>query len=113
MGIYDSSIHLTRPSTIAQTPNNNDSFDSSKLPSNEKHLSKNLNSSVNIDKKNTKKLNMANLNIDFLRKHNYSKNAKSKKNFNKEQMNKISFNKGINTSKTVDKKQIYNNLETT
>ena len=42
MGIYDSSIQLTRPNAITQTPNNNDSFDSSKLLPNFNRLSKNL-----------------------------------------------------------------------
>ena len=115
MGIYDSSIQLTRPNTITQTPNNNDSFDSSKILPNFNRLSKNLKeiSSAIIDKKNTKKYNITNLNIDYSKKHNYSKNTQYKKNFTKEQMNKISFTKGINTSKTVDKKKINNNSEIT
>ena len=115
MGIYDSSIKLTRSNTITQTPNNNDSFDSSKLLPNINQLSKNLKeiSSAIVDKKNTKKFNISNLNKDYPKKHNYSKNAKSKKNFNKEQMNKISFIKGINSSKTTEKKKVNNNSETT
>ena len=115
MGIYDSSIQLTRPNAITQTPNNNDSFDSSKLLPNFNRLSKNLKeiSSAIIDKKNTKKYNITNLNIDYSKKHNYSKNTQYKKSVTKEQMNKISFTKGINTSKTVDKKKINNNSEIT
>ena len=109
MGVCDSSINMPKLNTKTPSPNHYDSFESSVLISNKNNLTKNLKDliSLNTDKKNLNKLNITNSN------NSVSNQSNSKKNLINNKMNKISSFKGINTSKTVDKKQLNNNLNFT
>ena len=109
MGVCDSSINMPKLNTQTPSPNHYDSFESSVLISNNNNLKKNLKeiTSSNIDKKNLSKLIITNSN------NSISNQSNSKKNLINNKMSKISYFKGINTSKTVDKKKLNNNLNFT
>ena len=110
MGVCDSSINLDKPNTITPSPNHYESLEYSKITSNKNNLSNNFKEilATNLIKKDTRKLNIINPNVNGM-----SKNLNSKNIYSNEQKNKLSFIEGINTTKTVDKKHGNDKLNTT
>ena len=111
MGVSDSSLPVAKQNTITPSPNHHNSFESSKILSTHNCLSKNLKEALSssIEKKNTPKLKSANSNENYSTKQS----KKTKNNFINYQINKLQLIKGINISKTLDKKQINNTLSKT
>ena len=114
MGAYDSSIKMENLNNTSSAPISCDSYENNKIilnsNNNNINLTKSFKEIISANKNNLQKIEITNKDKDI---NNLVDKSNSKNNLIGNKINKVTFFKCINTSKTVDKKQININLNAT